>query len=118
MEFFAIAILLIIVLVTVRILVRRALTGGGPYIEIFETTSMTMRLPRELTDQLEDEGVRYRTVRKGGLNQPFTPHFGPEFVALEVHIEDLEKGRRAVSKMQSQAWRNRDKKDQSERDDN
>ena len=91
------------------------LTGSGLFIEIFETTSMTMRLPRELTDELDDQGVRYRTVRKGGLNQPFMPHFGPELVALEVHIEDLERGRRVVSRTQNQVWRRRQK--EAERED-
>ena len=44
MEFFVLAILLIIILIVIRVLVRRVLTGSGLFIEIFETTSMTMRL--------------------------------------------------------------------------
>ncbi len=109
MEFFFVAILLIIVLIAIRTIVRWRLIGTGTYIEIFETTSRTLSLPRDLTDELEEQKVRYRTVRKGGLNQPFMPLYGPQFVALEVHIEDLEKGRRIVSKLRSQILRNRGK---------
>lgn len=103
--FFIVAIGFIIVLVAIRIFLRRR--GSGLYIEILQTMSHTFSLPPALKQQLSEEGIRYRTVRKGGANIPFAPLAGPQIVALEVHIEDLERGRRIVSKLQNKTWRGR-----------
>lgn len=41
------------------------------------------------------------------MNMPFSPLAGPQLIGLEVHVDDLERGRRIVSKLQNQAWRGR-----------
>ncbi len=102
---FVFLIVVIILLIAIRIFIRQR--ARGLYIEILQTTSQAFSLPAELTKLLDEQGVRYRTVRKGSVNQPFSPLAGPQFIGLEVHVEDLEKGRRIVSKLQNQRWRGR-----------
>lgn len=104
-SFFVVAIAVIVLLIAIRMFVRRR--GLGTYIEILQTTSRTFSLPPALTKELGEQGIRYRTVRKGSINMPFSPLAGPQIVGLEVHIEDLERGRRIVSKLQNQTWRGR-----------
>lgn len=103
--FFIVAIVIIVLLIAIRAIVRRQ--GSGTYIEILQTMSHTFSLPPELVKQLDEQKIRYRTVRKGGVNQPFSPMAGPQVVGLEVHIEDLQRGRRIVAKLQNQKWRGR-----------
>lgn len=104
--FFVLAILLIIVLIAIRMIIRR-MNGGGQYIEIYQTTSGTFNLPKELREELDEQKIRYRIIRRGSVNQPFSPLYGPQLVALEAHIEDLEKARRVVSKVIQKNWAGR-----------
>ncbi len=104
-SFFVFAIVVIILLLVVRYMVRRR--GTGIYIEILQTTSHSFSLPSELVKQLDEQRIRYRTIRKGSVNVPFAPLAGPQIVGLEVHVEDLERGRRIVAKLQNQKWRGR-----------
>lgn len=104
-SFFVVVIAFILLLLLIRVFIRRR--DFGTYIEILQTMSHTFSLPVELVKRLDEEGIRYRTVRRGSVNQPFSPLAGPQVVALEVHIEDLERGRRIVSKLQNHTWRGR-----------
>ncbi len=105
MEFFVVLIVLIIILIAIRTYIRYHLHGS--YIEIFQMPSRVYMLPEELRKSLEEKRIRYRTVRKGGLNMPFAPLVGPQYLGLEVHVEDLERGRRALSEIQNKQTRSR-----------
>ena len=105
MEFFAVLIVFIIILIVIRVYIRHRIGGG--YIEILQVPSRGFMLPESLRKTLEEANIRYRTVRKGGVNMPFAPLAGPQFIGLEVHGEDLERGRRIVSAHQGKQMKNR-----------
>ena len=105
MDFYVAAIIVIVALVAVRMLLRRQ--RNGLYREIFQTTSRNGSLPEAMVKRLRDEGIRYRIVYKGPPNQPFIGMSGEQFVSIEVHIADIEKAKRVVSRILNDAWRGR-----------
>lgn len=105
MDLYLFAIGVIVALIAARMVLHTMRKGN--YREIFETSSRQGALPEAMVNSLRDAGVRYRIVYKGPANQPFIGMSGEQFVALEVHVEDMAKAKPIVTQILHEAGRNR-----------
>ena len=103
--YFAIFILIIVGLLTVRAILHERRTANWK--TVFETNSRVDGLALKLRKELDASDVRTRLVYKGPPNSPYIGIAGEQYVAVMVRIEDLGVARPIVSRVLNEDWRGR-----------